>query len=150
MTGLLIRSGEWVVVCDGAKALVLENVGDLKFPNLKTVQVFEHKNLPTHELGTDVPGRAISSVGNVRSAVDQTDWHQQEEFQFLTGVSHYLEHAIGASGKVKSLVVIAPPRALGMLRSVYSPTLKSAIRIELDKDLVNMPVHEIEKNITSG
>ena len=37
MPGMSIRSGEWVVVCDGAKALVLENVGDAKFPNLKTL-----------------------------------------------------------------------------------------------------------------
>ena len=48
MSGLSIQSGEWVVVCDGAKALVLENVGDTKFPNLKTVEVFEQDDKPTH------------------------------------------------------------------------------------------------------
>ena len=36
MSKLKIGEGEWVVVCDGAKALVLENVGDPKFLNLKT------------------------------------------------------------------------------------------------------------------
>ena len=45
MSELLIRHGEWVVVCDGAKALVLENAGDAKFPNLKTIEVFEQKDL---------------------------------------------------------------------------------------------------------
>ena len=45
MSELLIHRGEWVVVCDGAKALVLENTGDAKFPNLKTVEVFEQKDL---------------------------------------------------------------------------------------------------------
>ena len=44
MSGLSIRNGEWVVVCDGAKALVLRNDGDAKFPNLKTVEVFEQKD----------------------------------------------------------------------------------------------------------
>ena len=44
MAALLIRHGEWVVVCDGAKALVLENDGDIRAPNLKTVQVFEQKD----------------------------------------------------------------------------------------------------------
>ena len=38
MSELLIHHGEWVVVCDGAKALVLENTGDAKFPNLKTAR----------------------------------------------------------------------------------------------------------------
>ena len=73
MSELMIHAGEWVVVCDGAKALVLENTGDAKFPNLKTVEVFEHKNLATHELGTERPGRAHSSTGHGRSSVEQTD-----------------------------------------------------------------------------
>ena len=52
---LTINEGEWVVVCDGAKALILENAGDTKFPNLKTREVLEHKAAATHELGTDKP-----------------------------------------------------------------------------------------------
>ena len=40
MAKLKLHPGEWVVVCDGAKALVLENVGDEKFPNLRTERVF--------------------------------------------------------------------------------------------------------------
>jgi protein required for attachment to host cells len=36
MPELKIDQGEWVVVCDGRKALVLENVGDDKFLNLKS------------------------------------------------------------------------------------------------------------------
>ncbi len=64
MSALLIRHGEWVVVCDGAKALILENTGDIKFPNLKTREVYEQKDLPTHLLGADKPGRTHSSVGN--------------------------------------------------------------------------------------
>ena len=43
MSALSIHEGEWVVVCDGAKALILENAGDAKFPNLKTREVYEHK-----------------------------------------------------------------------------------------------------------
>lgn len=33
MSKLKIEQGDWIVVCDGAKALVLENVGDDKFPS---------------------------------------------------------------------------------------------------------------------
>jgi protein required for attachment to host cells len=29
MRDLFIRNGDWVVVCDGAKALVFENAGDI-------------------------------------------------------------------------------------------------------------------------
>jgi protein required for attachment to host cells len=149
MSELLVRNGEWVVVCDGRKALVLENVGDAKFPSLKTIEVFEHKELPTHELGADVPGRSNASVGRTRSAFAQTDWHDQSEQTFLTSLAQRLDAAV-ATGKTKSLVVIAPPRALGMLRPAYSHTLKGAVRAELDKDFVKMPVHEIEKHLRSG
>ena len=71
MSGLLIKHGEWVVVCDGAKALILENSGDGKFPNLKTVQVLEQKDLATHLVGADKPGRTHSSVGPGSSSVTQ-------------------------------------------------------------------------------
>ena len=144
MTGLSVRNGEWVVVCDGAKALVLENVGDAKFPNLKTIEVFEQKDLATHELGSDKPGRSYSSVGHGRSAVTQTDWHTQEEESFLADLAAKLDHAV-TTHEVKSMVVVAPPRALGFLRQAYGHDLKAAVRAEIDKDLVKMPVHEIEK-----
>ena len=62
---LSIHQGDWVVVCDGAKALILENAGDAKFPNLQTRDVYEHKAAATHELGTDKPGR----TGGASSAI---------------------------------------------------------------------------------
>jgi protein required for attachment to host cells len=45
--------------------------------------------------------------------------------------------------------VVAPPRALGMIRSLYSHGLRAAVRFELDKDFVKLPVHEIEKHLTA-
>jgi len=148
MSDLLIHRGEWVVVCDGAKALVLENTGDAKFPNLKMVKVLEQEDLATHELGADAPGRVVSSVGSIRSAVEQTDWHDQAERAFLVNLVRELEAAL-ATGKTKSLIVVAPPRALGMLRPVYSHKVRNAVRAEVDKDLVKHPVHEIEKHLTA-
>jgi protein required for attachment to host cells len=146
MTKLKIRQGEWVVVCDGRKALILENVGDDVFPNLQTKEVYKQENPPTRVQGTDAPGRSISSVGHSRSAVEQTDWHDEAEKTFLTDLAGRLDAALG-SGDTKAMIVIAPPRALGMLRQAYSPALKHAIREEIDKDFVRMPVHEIEKHL---
>ena len=44
MSNLKIDQGGWVVVADGAKALILENHGDSKFPNLRTKETFEHRD----------------------------------------------------------------------------------------------------------
>lgn len=149
MLELKIHQGEWVVVCDGAKALVLENIGDTKFPNLKTVEVFEQKSLATHDLGSDKPGRSHSSMGHGRSSVEQTDWHDQAETAFLLQLIKHLDAAI-AAGKTKSLIIAAPPRALGVLRPAYTHRLREAISAEVDKDFVKLPVHQIEKKLTGA
>jgi protein required for attachment to host cells len=127
-------------------ALVLENAGDEKFLNLKTREVQEHADPKTSDLGTDEPGRSFSSVGSGRSAVEQTDWHRQEEDRFLQKLVSQLDHSVKV-GEVKSLVIVAPPRALGVLRQAYSHTLRTAVHAEIDKDLVRLPVHEIEKHL---
>ena len=147
MSKLKIEQGDWVVVCDGAKALVLQNVGDAKFPNLKTVEVHEQPDQKTSEIGSDAPGRAFASVGSNRSAVGQTDWHEQSEQTFLQGIAARLDKALNA-GKTKSLIVVAPPRALGILRQAYSSQVRGALRAEIDKDFVKMPVDQIEKHLT--
>jgi protein required for attachment to host cells len=143
-----IRNKEWVVVCDGAKALVLENAGDATMPDLKTREVYEQKDPPTHELGTDVPGRAAGVDGRNRSAVGQTDWHAQNEQTFLEQLAKRLDAGVSA-GHVKSIVMVAPPRALGVLRKAYTAALREAVRVEVDKDLVKVPVYEIEKHLVA-
>jgi protein required for attachment to host cells len=146
MSKLKIAQGEWVVVCDGAKALVMENIGDEKFPNLKTLKVYQQDDPATREQGTDAPGRSINSVDGRRSAMEQTDWHDQEEQRFLRRLAADLDAEIHA-GRTKALIIVAPPRALGVLRQEYSPGLRKALRGEVDKDYVKLPVHEIEKHL---
>jgi protein required for attachment to host cells len=148
MSKLQIRHGDWVVVCDGKKALVLENAGDEKSLNLKTREVFEHADAKTHELGTDAPGRSFNSVGGMRSAVEQTEWHDREEQQFLRKLSSHLDAAVIA-GKAKALILVAPPRALGVLRNSFSSHVIGALRAEIDKDFVKLPTHEIEKHLAA-
>ena len=144
----LVRRGDWVVVCDGKKALVLENVGDTKVLNLRTREVHEQPDAKTSEQGTDKPGRSINSIDSRRSAVEQTDWHAQEEERFLQRLASRLDAEVNA-GHAKSLIMVAPPRALGVLRRAYSQNLRNALRAEIDKDFVRMPVDEIEKHLAA-
>src|SRR4051812_28924897 len=146
MSRLKIDHGDWVVVCDGAKALVLENVGDDNVPTLKTKEVHEQPTPKTSDQGTDAPGRSINSIGAVRSAMEQTDWHDETERSFLVRLAARLDAAI-YSGETKRLIMVAPPRALGMIRQVYSQRLRDVLRAEIDKDFVNLPVPEIEKHL---
>jgi protein required for attachment to host cells len=141
-----IDHGMWVVVCDGAKALVLENTGSRKTPNLKTREVYEHDDPKTHEIGTDKPGRSFSSAGHGRSAMEQTDWHDQAEQRFLAKLAVRLDKAV-LGGETPSLIVVAPPRAIGMLRREFTSHVRQAIRAEVEKDYVRMPVDEITRHL---
>ena len=141
-----IDQGTWVVVCDGAKALVLENAGTRKTPNLKTKEVYQQNDAKTHEIGTDKPGRAFNSVGNGRSAMEQTDWHDQEEQRFLATLAARLDKAV-LGGETPSLIVVAPPRAIGVLRRQFTSHVRQAIRAEVEKDYVKMPVDEITRHL---
>jgi protein required for attachment to host cells len=72
-----------VFVGDGQKALFLRNAGDATLVNLTTERVFTDENPPTHDQGTDRPGRVFQSAAkNKRSGVETTDWHELEKERF--------------------------------------------------------------------
>ena len=146
MNKLKIPHNAYVFVGDGRKALFLRNDGDEKFPNLKTEKVFEDENPSSHEQGTERPGHI--GKGSQRSAVEPTDWHDIEEHRFARKVAAAMEQVIRA-GKVKALVVVAPPRTLAELRNAFHPDVKACIIAEINKDLTKHSVGEIEKHLTS-
>lgn len=146
MDKMKIDTGEWVVVCDGRKALILENLGDRMFPNLRMKEVHEHPDPSTSEQGSDAPGRVVQSFGGSRSTVEQTDWHDEAERAFLKSLADRLNVAV-TSGETKGLTMVASPRALGMIRSDYSAAVRKVLHGEVQKDLVKMPVYEIEKQL---
>ena len=54
------------------------------------------------------------SFGNARTAVEQTDWHDEAERVFVDSPARRLDIAI-AAGETSDLIIIDAPRALGML-----------------------------------
>lgn len=148
MTKLSIAHDAFVFVGDGRKALFLRNEGDERYLNLKTEQVLRDENPPTHEQGSDQPGRAFASVGNRRSAVENTDWHNLEEQRFAQDVAAALLQVV-RERKVKALVVVAPPRTLAELRRAFHPEVKDRVLAEIDKDLTKQPIYEIEKHLAA-
>ncbi len=149
MDKMRIDKGDWLVVCDGRKALILENIGDEMFPNLHTREVHEQPNPATHRQGTDAPGKLHAAVGGARSSVEQTDWHDEAERAFLKTLADRLDSAV-TSGETAALTMVASPRALGMIRADYSSAVRKALQAEVSKDLVKLPVHEIEKQLLAS
>jgi protein required for attachment to host cells len=150
MTKFSIPHDGFVFVGDGRKALFLRNAGDEMFPNLATERVFVDENPPTHDQGTDRPGRAFAAAHSTRrSAVATADWHEIEEHRFVLRVSSALEELVRTRG-APALVVVAPPATLAELRRALHADVKARVIGEIDKNLTNIPVWEIERRIAGG
>lgn len=142
-----LENGSWVLVCDGRKALLLQNAGDRKYPKLETRKVYEHSDRPTHELGTDVPGRTFSGKDGRRAAVEPKDLQRLSEEAFLKQVANDL-NAYVAGHKIEDLLLVAPARALGMLRQDISAAVRASVRAELARDYLRSPIYEIEQRLS--
>ncbi len=100
------------------------------------------RSVPTRRDGPSAPSDTVAApwsrpIGTPR-----------REERFLQKLAAHLDAAVKA-GQIKSLVIVAPPRALGVLRPAYSHDLRRALQAEVDKDFVKMPVHEIEKHLAA-
>src|SRR5258706_7100423 len=135
----------WVAVCDGRKAVLLQNAGDQHFPKLETRETYLRDNPRTHEQGSDAPGRVFSSSGGRRAATETTDWHDAAERDFVKAFAEKLDRYAQAR-RIKDLVIAAAQRSLAVIRQSIGHAA-SCVRAEFDKDYVDMPVYEIERHL---
>ena len=133
-----------ILVADGRKSLFFRNQGDADFPNLSVVEKEGHPNPAHHEQASDLAGQSMKTVDGRGGSMEEVDFHQQEEDRFAAETAGMLKER-ALRHEYEALVVVAPPRTLGELRKHYHVEVEKRIVAELPKDLVNMPVAEIEK-----
>ena len=133
MSEIRIPWESWVVVCDGAKALIMQNAGDNELMNLQV-----------HETLTQ-PNQADGMSG---SAVGETSWHDQAEEDFLKRVAVKLDELVREK-HAKRIVLVAPPKALGQIRPNLRADTQASITAEVAKDLTNFPVDQIERHLAA-
>lgn len=148
MPGIKLEHDAWVVVADGEKALFLRNEGDAKYPNLEVFREMHDDNPPTHEQGTDRPGRFNDGPNVHRSAVEETDWHRIEKERFAKEVAERLYKA-AHRGDYKRLVIVAPPMVMGEVRKELHKEVEERLIAEVSKTLTNHTIDEIEKILTA-
>jgi protein required for attachment to host cells len=146
MESVQVPANALVLVSDGRRARLMRNQGTPVNPKLVVERDISRENPPTHEQGTDKPGRrygaTVNGQGVFRGAIEQTDYHQQQEERFaaeLAEILYKLEHA----GRFNDLVVVAPPKMLGDLRAKLHPKVAGAVVGELPKDLTMYSPPEI-------
>lgn len=149
-----VEHGTCLIIANGEKYLLLENLGDAKYLNLEVVDHETSRNPPARELATDRAGRRYDSTRQMRrevqasgkSGMSETNWHQVAEERFAEEAAQMLQDLV-AEGRVKRLVVVADPRTLGSMRQAYADTLSDVLVAEIAKDLTNLPLNQIEASL---
>jgi protein required for attachment to host cells len=148
MTNHKLSHGAWVFVGDGQKALFLINEGDAKYPSLRRLSVLENHDPPSRDQGTGAPGRVYSSVGAIRSAVEETDWHELEKERFAASIAERINKAALAN-QFEQILIVAPPKILGELRREFTKETETKIVAEVAKDLTKHTIADIERLLTA-
>ena len=139
-----IPHDSFVLVADGRKSLFFRNKGDAEFPDLAVDRKEIHENPDHHEQASDTAGMAMNVIGCHGGTMTEVDFHQLEENRFAADTAAMLK-ARALRGEFESLVIVAPPKTLGELRKHYHKEVERRIVAEVPKDLVNVPVAEIER-----
>ena len=133
-----------VLVLDGRKMLFFRNHGDVNQIDLRTEAHNEREDFKDSELKTDGPGTTAQSGGYGRPAMDETDFHQQEEDVWVKDAAEDLRKRALAND-FEALAIIAPPKALGVLRKKLHKEVERRIVLTLNKEMTDRPIPDIEE-----
>lgn len=122
-----IPNGAWVVVANGARARLLENVG----------AAFEPRLVQRGEMDSD----EIYEGGPAGVQPEQVDI---EEATFATRLARKLNHE-ALTNAYSHLVLIADPKTLGQVRPLLHKEVLAKLVGDLPNDLTNSPLEEIER-----
>jgi protein required for attachment to host cells len=138
-----------VLVADGKKMLFLRNEGDQNQIDLRTEAHDQREDRKNSEIKTDAPGAIGQSAGySGRVAYEETDFHQQEEDLWVKDAAEELKKR-ALRNDFDSLVIIAPPKALGVLRKDLHKEVERRILFTCNKEMTDRPIPEIEKLLVS-
>ena len=133
----------WILIADGARARLVEKQG----PGGTLVPVgsaaFAASHAPSRDFGTDKPGRTHDRSGTRQTAMEpRQDWHTFEKEKFATDMAHLLDREAERDA-FDRLVLVAPPKTLGVLRDQLGADARGRVVAELGKDLTHLTDHEL-------
>lgn len=139
----------WVVVAESARARIfavsdtggkLREIADLSHPESR---------LHDRELSSDLPGRSFDSHGQGRHGMEPaTDPKERHAQAFAVEIARHLEQGRNEGG-FDSLVLVAPPKFLGLLRSELDKVTRSTVIGELDKNLLEADLKTLARHVSA-
>jgi len=137
-----------VLVADGRKILFFRNHGDENQIDLRTEAHDEREDRKDREIKSDAPGTTRQSGGYGRSTYEETDFQQQEEDRWVKDAAEELK-VRALRNDFDALAIVAPPKALGMLKKSLHKEVERRIVCTVNKEMSGRPVPEIETLLTS-
>ncbi len=140
-------SAYWVVVADSAKARIFSR--NKKFSPLEELETLVHPESRLHrqDLVSDRPGQVQESRTPGESVNEEpTDPKVVEAQVFAREIAHRLRES-RLSGNYSSLVLVADPRFLGLLRKCMDEDTRRTIDQEVPKNVTREAIDRITRAI---
>ena len=137
-----------VLVADGRKMLFFRNHGDENQIDLRTEAHDARKQRRDREIKSDAPGTVKQSAGYGRSTYEETDFEQQEEDRWIKDAAEELKSRV-LRNDFDALAIIAPPKALGVLKKCLHKEVGKRIVCTVNKEMSGRPIPDIEALLTN-
>jgi protein required for attachment to host cells len=134
-----LENGTWVLVLDGTKALIFENVTDGADPNLQVVR--KDENEATDSKGESTTGPEQQGT---RRQLDANVMHSTTESGFAEEMAEWLYKAAHRN-RFQKIVLVAPDKVIGLLRGKLHKEVANRVVAEVHKTLTGHPVDQIER-----
>ena len=128
-----------LVVADNCRARIFES--HLSLRDLKKVDDLVHtpSRLTNRDLVDDASGKSVDQHGSLEPATSPKD---HEKIVFAKRLGKHLKK-MHSQKHFDELVLVAPPKFLGMLRDELQSPLDKLVTRTVDKDLTRLTVHEL-------
>jgi len=133
-----------VLVADGTKVLFLRNHGDQNQIDLRTEAHDFREDRKDREIKSDAAGSQGQRWGDARPAMEETDFHDQEEVRWVKDAAAELKKR-ALRNDFDALAIVAPPRALGVLRKELHKEVARRIVLTVNKEMTDRPIPDIEE-----
>ena len=137
-----------VLVADGRKMLFFRNHGDENQIDLRTEAHDEREDRKDREIKSDAPGTVQQSAGYGHSTYEETDFQQQEEDRWIKDAADELKARV-LRNDYDALAIVAPPKALGILRKELHKEVERRVVCTVNKEMSGRPIPDIEALLES-
>ena len=135
----------WILVADSAHARILATTARTAMPTEVTRLEHPESRLKESELMSDQPGRSRENIGQGH-AMQEGKATENTEASFAAELIEKLDKG-RQEGRFDSLILVASPHFLGLLRQRLTGPLEKMVVQSVDKNLVNEDESVIQQNI---